>query len=61
MSTVKDSSIINWELHMKIKDVKRLIREEVALAKSDPSAKISKARLQEIIREEVQKLLKETA
>ena len=61
MSTVKDSSIINWELHMKIKDVKRLIREEIALAKSDPSAKISKARLQEIIREEVQKLLKETA
>ncbi len=46
---------------MKIKDVKRLIREEIALAKSDPSAKISKARLQEIIREEVQKLLKETA
>ena len=58
---MKDSSIINWELHMKIKDVKRLIREEVTLAKSDPSAKINKARLREIIREEVQKLLKETA
>ena len=57
----KDSSIINWELHMKIKDVKRLIREEVTLAKSDPAAKINKARLREIIREEVQKLLKETA
>jgi len=58
---VKDNSIINWELHMKLKEVKRFINEEIALAKSDTSAKISKARLREIIREEVQKLLKKTA
>lgn len=57
----KDSSIINWELHMKLRDAKRIINEEIARSKAESFAKINKARLREIIREEVQKLLKETA
>jgi hypothetical protein len=57
----KDSSIINWELYMKVRDAKRIINEEIARSKAESFAKINKARLREIIREEVQKLLKETA
>ncbi len=55
---VKDNSIINWELYMKLKDVKRIIKEEKE-ALNPP--KITKERLREIVREEVVKLLKETA
>jgi hypothetical protein len=57
----KDSSIINWELYMKVRDAKRIINEEIARSKAESFTKINKARLREIIREEVQKLLKETA
>lgn len=46
---------------MKLRDAKRIINEEIARSKVESFAKISKARLREIIREEVQKLLKETA
>jgi len=55
---VKDNCIINWELHMKLKDVKRIIKEEKEAL--NPS-KITKERMREIVREEVLKILKETA
>ena len=44
---------------MKLRDAKRIINEEIARSKAESFAKINKARLREIIREEVQKLLKE--